>query len=173
LTIKIIGALLILISGSSIGWIISIRYLYRVEELGELQLAINIFDTEINYGQTVLSDALSFTAATLNGRLSHLFSETAELLSHHDGRTFNEVWRANLDENLYNNYLLKQDLQILEEWGQQIGSLSLSDQSKINQLTIKRLEYAEKKAREMAEKRVKLIRYSGVLISLMIIILFY
>lgn len=173
MTIKIFGALLILTSGSSIGWIIGTQYLNRVKELRELQLAINIFDTEISYGQTILPEALKFTASSLNSSLSHLFEEAAEDLSKSGGRTFSEIWHDKLKQNFHTNCLLKEDIQILEEWGQQIGNSSLTNQSKANRLTIKRLEHAEQRAQEIADKRVKLVRYSGVLVSLMVIILFY
>ena len=49
--VKFTGACLILISGSSIGWILASVYLNRERELKELQVAFNILNTEMSYGK--------------------------------------------------------------------------------------------------------------------------
>lgn len=171
--IKLVGAFLILISGSSIGWIISSQYLYRVKILRELQLAISIFDNEVSYGQTLLADAFQVISKGVDYPISELFKVAGQKLDQLEGRSFPEIWNYLLKNNIYTGSLVNEDLKILKDWGQQIGSSSLENQNKINELTIKRLEQAEKKAQKVAEKRVKITRYSGVLISLLVIIIFY
>lgn len=171
--VKIIGALLVLMSGSYTGWILGTQYLKRIRELKELQVALNIFDTEITYGQTILSEALRVSSSALQGPLSRLFEETAEILRKKGGQTFIEIWQYQLKKNYRRNNLVREDMLILKEWGQQVGNSSLANQNKFNSLTIKRLEQAEKRAEKLAEKRVKLMRYAGFLVSLLIIILLY
>ncbi len=173
MNIKILGALMILISGSSIGWIIGSRYLNRVEELRRLQTAISMVDTEISYGQTVLAKALQHAAAPLDQSLATLFVKAAQALEESCGATFAEMWEKELSDYQHNLFLIKEDILVLKEWGSQLGNSSLINQNKINLLTIKRLEQLEINARKIAESRVRLVRYAGVLISLMLIILFY
>lgn len=171
--VKMFGALLILISGSSIGWIISSIYLNRVRELRELQLAFNIINTDISYGKTILSAVLIKSSESLNSSLKTIFVEAARGLTVRIGKNFFEIWVDLIDTYKKNLNLNKEDLEILKSWGKQIGVSALEDQINLNKMIIKRLEMQEKEASEMASKKVKIARYTGVLLSLMIIILFY
>ncbi|MEJ6950078.1 hypothetical protein [Natronospora cellulosivora (SeqCode)] len=171
--IKLFGALLILISGSSIAWIMSNIYLNRVKELKDMQLALNILNTEISYGQSILPEALRQTANVINEPLSELFASSAEELKNSKKESFDEIWQRRLKRFKYKCDLLDEDLDIMKVWGQQIGCSDLNNQINVIQLTIKRLEQQEEIANEIAEKKVKIARYTGVLISLMVIILFY
>ena len=173
MSLQLLGALLILLSGSFLGWIIALQYLERIKQLKELQSAIDLFNSEIRYTQPILHQALARTAKKLDKPISILFLEAAESLSQKKGHTFNDIWQQKLNNNFKNNYLLKQDKDILQEWGQQIGSSDLEGQRNINKLTLKKLEKLIEQAEVEAEKKVKLIRYSGFLISLTIIILLY
>ena len=171
--IKVFGAVLILISGSAIGWIIASQYIKRVNQLKQLQSGINLFNAEIGYTQTLLPKALQEIADNLDYPISKLFYETAHKLSEKKGKTFTEIWEERLESNFKINSLLKSDIKILREWGQQIGDSGLEEQKNINELTLKKLEEMQKRAQRKAQKRVKLTRYAGVLLSLLVIILFY
>lgn len=171
--IKLFGALLILSSGSSIGWIMANMYSSRVKELKELQLALSILETEISYGRTILPEALKQTAAILSQSLADLFYKTGEELKDSKKQSFDEIWLNRIEKYKSKSYLLKEDLEILKNWGHQLGCSDLENQINVNQLAIKRLEQHEKIASEIARKKVKVLRYAGVLISLMLIIIFY
>ncbi len=171
--IKLIGACMILVSGSSVGWLIASTYLNRIRELKDLQVAISVMDTEISYGQVLLPEALRSVSNIINGPNSQLFYEAAEELEYSGGQTFAEIWSSKTAKYYQWNNLLKEDMDILLNWGRQIGTSTLSEQGNINQKTIKRLEQHERFAREIANKRVKLVRYAGILVSLLVIILFY
>ncbi|AZO95673.1 hypothetical protein GM661_11440 [Iocasia frigidifontis] len=173
LLIKLTGAVMILVSGSFIGWIIGSSYQKRVKELEELEMGINIFNTEISYKQSFMAEALMGTAATFKSPLANLFRETAYELEKGNNKVFYEIWHERLLINYRNNSLLEEDIEILDSWGRQLGSSSLDNQNNINQLILKRLRQQKIQAEKEAAKKVKLVRYAGVLISLMIIILFY
>ncbi|HHU92874.1 MAG TPA: hypothetical protein GXZ20_07020 [Halanaerobiaceae bacterium] len=171
--VKFCGACLILVSGTSIGWIIASVYLNRERELKELQLAFSILNTEISYGKNLLADVLESTARVLRPPLAYIFSRTGEELANSREKGFADLWQENIAKYGKESFLLEEDLEILINWGRQIGTSSLDDQVKVNQLALKRLEQQEEEAREIARQRVKPIRYAGVLLSLMLIILFY
>lgn len=171
--VKLFGAFLILISGSSIGWICGSIYLNRVRELKELQLALNILDTEISYGRTLLPEALKTTIDVLSPSLAKIFSDAADELDRSKNYHFYELWQDIINNNSKKTYLSREDFEILINWGRQIGASNLDNQIKINKLTIKRLEQHEIMARDIAIRKVKPVRYAGVLISLIVIILFY
>ncbi|NLJ83404.1 MAG: hypothetical protein GX336_00665 [Halanaerobiaceae bacterium] len=171
--VKLTGACLILISGTSIGWIIASIYLNRERELKELQLAFNILNTEMSYGKNLLADVLENAADALRTPLSSIFSRAVEELKNSRERGFAELWQELVEGYGKQSFLSREDLEILINWGKQIGTSSLADQVKLNQYTLKRLEQQEEEAREIARQRVKPIRYAGVLLSLLLIILFY
>lgn len=171
--VKFLGASLILISGTSIGWILASVYLNRERELKELQIAFNIINTEISYGKNLLADVLQNTARVLRPPLSYIFNQAGEELDNSREKGFAELWQEIVEKYGKQSFLHQEDLEILITWGRQIGISSLEDQVKINQMTLKRLEQQEDLAGEIARQRVKPIRYAGVLLSLMIIILFY
>ncbi|MFW5998222.1 MAG: hypothetical protein ACOC1O_02345 [bacterium] len=170
---KIIGIILILSSGTLIGWYISLQYIKRIKQLNELQLAINFLDAEISFNQTLLKDALEKVATRINYPLSEIFNNSARELSLKKGISFNIIWDKEVNKNFEINSLREEDKQILLEWGHKLGTTGVEKQEKINKLISKKLELEQKNAREQADKRVKLSRYTGVLLSLLIIILFY
>lgn len=171
--VKFTGACLILISGSSIGWILASVYLNRERELKELQVAFNILNTEMSYGKNLLVDVLENAAGVLKPPLSSIFSRAGEELKNSREKSFSELWEELVDRYGRQSFLAQEDLEILINWGKQIGISSLEDQINLNQLTLKWLEQQEEEAREIARQRVKPIRYAGVLLSLLLIILFY
>lgn len=171
--IKLTGAVMILVSGSSIGWIIGSSYQKRVKELEELEMGINIFNTEIIYKQSFMAEALLGAATAFKSPLSNLFRDTACELEKGNNKVFYEIWHEKLLINYRNNNLLEEDVEILDSWARQLGNSNLDNQNNINQLILKRIRQQKVQAEEAAAKKVKLVRYAGVLISLMIIILFY
>lgn len=171
--IKIIGSILVLISGTLTGWYISLQYINRIKQLNQLQAAINFLDAEIGFTQTVLEDALKKTAKNIDYPISRIFYQASHRLSLKEGVSFKKIWIEEVEKNHRINSLTTADKQILIEWGQKIGTTGVEKQEKINQMVLKKLNQMQKKAQKNADKKVKFTRYSGILISLLIIILFY
>ncbi len=95
--VKFTGACLILISGSSIGWILASVYLNRERELKELQVAFNILNTEMSYGKNLLADVLENAAGVLKPPLSSIFSRAGEELKNSREKSFSELWEELVD----------------------------------------------------------------------------
>ncbi len=171
--LKMLGSLMVLFSGTALGWINANRYNLRVKNLRELQLAINLFNTEIIYQQTILADALKKTAVGTEAPVSNLFTDASKILAAKREKIFSDIWDQVIKKYRYELDLKKDTLKVLQEWAQQIGSSDLTAQRKINEMTLNKLTACEEKAVKAAEKKVKLYRYSGVLMSLLLIILFY
>jgi len=167
--IKLCGILLILISGTGIGYAIAGVYTHRVNYLQELHLAINLINTEIVYKQTVLSEALKKSSCEVGPPVSDIMHKAATCLQNKKDSLFAPLWR----DLLLNSKLHPDDKKIMNEWGKMVGSTQLAEQEKNNKLTMKKLVIARERAEKIADKKVKLARYSGVLISFLIIILCY
>lgn len=170
---KILGICLILFSGIVLGHLQAQYYLTRVRVLEELQLAFEMLDTEICYTQTLLARALSRVATRTEGSVSRLFAVTARSLMGEGERDFNKLWTEVVMGEAGRLCLRKGDCRLLEDWGKSLGHCPLSEQHKFNQLLLEQLSLKEIEARELADKRVKLSHYSGVLLALLVIIFLY
>ncbi|MFW5787217.1 MAG: hypothetical protein ACOC4G_02395 [Bacillota bacterium] len=171
--IKICGALMILFSGTMIGWLISLRYKNRVSELRGLQLAVKIIDTEIRYKQEKFADAIYNACQNIKYPLSEIFMEISQELNKEKQGEFEALWTGIWQERQEQTNLKKSDIKIILDWGLQITSTPLAEMDSVSKNTLFRLDEAISCAGEKAEKMVKLSRYTGVLLSLLIIILFY
>lgn len=167
--LKLCGIIFILISGSGCGWAVAHRYIYRVNYLQELYMAVNLINTEIVYNQTVLPEAMEKTAAEVGPPASELLNEGARRLHEEKDILFASLW----SDIISRSSLYPVDKKIMIEWGKKAGSSQLAEQEKNNKLTMEKLSTLKKRAEETADRKVKLARYSGVLISFMIIILCY
>src|SRR6056297_833165 len=171
--LKFSGAFLILISGSILGWIIAEQYTKRVQQLQELQMAIKVLDTEISYSSTFLPEALIHAGEKSTYPISFIFKETGKNMLNNRELIFSDIWIKILEENFYYNSLNNSDIKLLKNWGKQLGASHLKDQEKINKIILQQLKQNELIAREEAREKVKLFRYSGLLLSLLLIIVFY
>ena len=171
--VKLVGAALIIISGTLLGWIFSFFYTNRVKELENLKTAFIFLKNEINLNHTRLSRSLMLAGGKVKKPISILFLKAAEKLNGDPGREFKEIWNNVLESLQNSTNLLEEDFEILLEWGSEVESTSLEGQLNIHQATINKLEINLENARDIADKKVKLSRYTGTLLSLLIIILFY
>ena len=171
--VKLVGASLIILSGTLLGWIFSFFYTNRVKELENLKTVFAFLENEININHTRLSRSLQLAGRKVKKPISDIFLKAAENLKGEPGREFKDIWGDILETSKNNTNLLEEDLDILLEWGKQVELTSLEGQSNIHQATINKLEINLDNAREIADKKVKLSRYMGTLLSLLIIILFY
>ncbi len=167
--LKLCGILFILVSGTGIGYAIAGAYIYRVNYLQELHLAINLINTEIVYKQTVLSEALKKTSQEVRPPVSDIMHKASIRLLNKKNSLFAPLWR----DLLLDSKLHQDDKKIMIEWGKMVGSTQLVEQEKNNKLTMKKLVIARERAEKTADRKVKLARYSGVLISFLIIIICY
>lgn len=173
MNMKFLGAVLILISGSMIGWVMASTYGKRVKNLKNLQTGINMFNAEIEYTRTALPRALSKTAKKCRPPVADFFAEAGKQLQEDRERLFFPVWRSILKNKGADSCLKSEEIQVLLEWSRQISGTTLKICNQANKITVERLKEIEERARIEAGKKVKLLRYGGVLISLLIIILFY
>lgn len=172
--IKLLGASLILVSAAAMGWLKASRYIKRLELLKELQVVVALLDAEISYKQTPVPEALlQVGRSNLPEKLKTALEGIAHEMESRTRREFYPLWQQVLKKEEIFDFLTADDRRILEQWGYGMGRTGLSEQQNINQFTSKKLKEAEKQAAEIVENRVKLTRYAGVLLGLLVVILLY
>jgi len=170
---KDFGIILILFSGSIGGWVFSNTYLKRIEDLNNIKIVINIVDNEIITKNKRLIDALKHASANTNKRVKMIFLDLVDKYSKNPEKDLYDLWLEVLKNNEKYYYFKKKDLLIIDEWIAQIGKIPLEKQVKINDICIKEINKKIIEAKNEANKKVKIIRYFGVLIAFLIIIIFY
>jgi stage III sporulation protein AB len=171
--LKLTGGVMVVISCSMMGFIIAGNFKYRPKTLRNLQVALSMLETEINYGHSPLPEALKSISKKCEKDVAELFVITAKNLSSRNGLTANEAWEKSLKDFYINSYITDNDYEILMAFGKYLGSTDKQNQIKNIKLTLDNLRQQEITSIEEKQKNEKLWKYLGVLSGLMILLLLY
>lgn len=169
--IKLLGALLILLCGTAVGFLQAAKYTDRTKELRSLIHALQRLQTEINYGHTPLPEAFTVTAATTSQPIQQLFIVTSQLLQGQQELSLQEAWTEAIERCWANTSLRDREKEVLLRMGTVLGMSDSEDQQKHIQLAQLQLKAEEEVAREEQDKFVKMWRSLGALGSILIVIL--
>ena len=100
--IKYIILLLIFLSSSMIGRLLSKKYYYRLEELEEIKNALNLFKTKIKFTYSSIPEIFKEIAESSKQNISKIFENTV-----HNLKTMpaTEAWNKAIDETKENTNL--------------------------------------------------------------------
>jgi len=171
--LKLIGGIMVVLSSSMIGFIIAGNFKNRPNILRNLQVALSMLESEINYGHLPLPQALKSISKKCDKNVAELFAQVAQNLSSRNGLTANESWEKSLKEFFSNSYIVQNDYEILMAFGKYLGSTDKQDQIKNIRLALNNLRQQEISSIQEKEKNEKMWRYLGVLSGIMIFLLLY
>jgi stage III sporulation protein AB len=171
--LKMIGGIMVIISCSMIGFLMAGSYCQRPRVLRNLETALSMLETEINYGHSPLPEALESISKKCEKEVSSLFLKTAKIMRLREGLTADEAWEKTLKEFSCSSFLSNSDIEILVSFGRYLGSTDREDQIKNIKLTLTNLKQQEKIALEEKQKNEKLWKYLGVLSGIMVFLLLY
>lgn len=167
---KIIGAILIIITSTWIGFEISRNYTDRPRQLRQLKSALQSLDAEIMYGHTPLHEAARRLAEQLENPLAEFFSKFAARLTETE-TTVREAWEQCLKETWSKTALKKGEFEIMKQFGETLGRHDRISQQKQIMLTLSHLEREMLDAHDKQAKYEKMVKSLGFLSGLLIIIL--
>ncbi len=169
--LKIIISIVILISSSLIGYLISLKYTMRVKQLNYFQSTLNSLENEIIYYATPLPLALKKIGQKSDKSISKIFLDTWMYLNSRKGYRIEESWTMSLKNNKYFTVLTKEDIEVLSELGKELGIGSKETQKKHFEF----VRYLINEQKEMAireqDKNSKMYNRLGFLIGLSIVII--
>lgn len=169
--LKLIGASLILLSTTLCGFYFAKKLSDRTSQIMELQMSLQMLETEIFYGSTPLEIAFHKISSKESGVIGRLFRRCTYYFQHLDGATTYECWRRSLAEVTPKLALQKSELEWLSHFGQIVGNSDRADQQKHIQLMMAQLKKTEAEAREEQLKYEKMYKTLGVLTGGLIVIL--
>ncbi len=164
--IKYFILFLILISSSLIGKFISKKYLYRLEELEEMNSSLNIFKSKIKFTYEPIPDIFEEISKGTSKNIGNIFLLANEKMKKNNA---NIAWEQAINESYTN--LKEEDKHILKTLSKLLGQTDSDGQ--ISQIEITQNFLAEqiKEAREEKIKNEKLYSRLGTTIGLAIVII--
>lgn len=160
---KLLGSVLILGSTTYVGWQVAGGFAQRPRDLRDLQTALSVLQTEVEYGATPLPDALEAAGRAGGDRVGPLFSVSARRIRSGGGMTAGEAMRLAVLEMSDRTALKPEDLEIMLALAVVLGSTGRHDQVRHLQLALRRLSGEEGRAQEERSRYERVARYMGVL----------
>ena len=146
MTVKLLGAVFILISCSAFGFALSQKEKYRLSDIEEFKRAVSFYTGCADLMGFSAEEALYKTAEKTNGAVGKMFRSAAE--------------KAEKRENRELSFFEKEDLESVYSFGAVLGFMDSSEQKRNASVITDELTEREKSIRIKAEKNQKLIRSS-------------
>lgn len=167
---KLLGALLIILTTSWIGFEWSRRLGMRPKEIRQLKSALQILEAEIIYSQSPLQEAFKNIANQLPHPIDDFFTQLHSDLEKKNAN-FKAIWEKSVHELKSNSYLGNNEIEILQQFGRTLGRHDFYQQQKHIQLAITHLDRELEEARDEQFKYSKMAKSLGVLAGVFIVLL--
>ena len=163
--IKYFILFLILVASSMIGKFLSKKYVYRLEELEEMQNALNILKTKIKFTYEPIPEIFDEISSNVNRNVGNIFRKAKEKMSQNSA---NIAWEEAIEETSTN--LKEDDKHTLKMLSKLLGQTDVEGQTSQIEITEKFLEAQIKEATEEKQKNEKLYTRLGTIMGLAIVI---
>lgn len=165
LIIKILIYTLIFLSCSVIGVLISKKYLYRVEELKDFKLALNMLKTKIKYTYDTLPEIFVDISNNIESNVGRAFKISANKM---DILEAGKAWETSLD--LIKLNITEEDKKTLNNLSKLLGETDIDGQISQIEITKEYLDKQIEKADEDKKKSEKMYKTLGMIIGIGIVI---
>jgi stage III sporulation protein AB len=169
--LKIIGSIMIILSSSFIGYVLSRDCSRRPREIRELQGLLQMLENEISYLSSYISDAFERICKASTADVTIFFKDTASSLRKDDSLNASEAWERAVTRNIKRTSLSKEDEGILISFGKMLGNSDIEGQIKNIGLALSQLKNQEQKAEEARAKSEKMFKSLGILGGLAVVVI--
>ena len=170
---KNIGAVLVFVAGTVMGWVYGLLLQKRVKLLYSLIQCFQWLETEVGYADVPLAEAFNRIGRRVDPETGLLFSSFAAELNEERGLTAAEAWQQSLAACQEKLALWGEDWVLLEDFGHTLGGTDREHQLNAIRQTLEKLKLQAKEAAAYRKKNERLYRYLGMAGSALIIILLY
>ncbi|MDQ0256262.1 stage III sporulation protein AB [Evansella vedderi] len=167
---KLVGALLIILTTTVFGWEFATRLARRTKQIRYLKIAFEALETEMVFGMTPLPYACEKVANQLSSPLSQFFHEVSKKLKEEE-RTARDIWCNTLEKWKKTTDLEASEINILNQFGQTLGEQDLENQRKQIRLAISYFDQEEKQAMESQKKFESMYKSLGFLGGVLIVLI--
>lgn len=164
--LKSILYMLVLLSSTSIGALLSQKYQKREEELKDFKTAFIMFKTKICYTYEPLQEIFKDISKNIQSKTKIVFEKTIKYMKE---KNATESWNLALEETTTN--LTKEDKKALSTLGKLLGKTNIEGQINEINLSLEFLETQIENARQEKEKSAKLYKTLGAIAGIGIVII--
>ncbi len=169
--LKMLGSVLIFVSGTSIGYLFSRDLSKRYIDLQALLHYFTIIKSDIAYGGVSLSEVFHHVETSCKPHHREWVAYLNEQSRGNESTSFQQIWESGIQEYRNQIHLSKEEWQELVEIGTSIGEIDKEQQILMLGLYIKKLEYRIQELNEEKKAKKKLYQLFGVAGSLLIIVI--
>lgn len=169
--LKLIGSILVIVSTSLAGFYYSKTFINRLRQVREFQYALTMLESEIIYSSSPLTEALEYVSERTKPPLKEFFKTFSDKLKNKEVEGIVEGFNLALEENKENLKLKKDEIDSISSFLKSLESSDIDGQKTSFNITLKKFEDFEKRAKEIMEKNEKLYKYLGVCGGLLIVII--
>lgn len=166
--IKYFILFLILVASTLIGKSLSKKYVYRLQELEEIENSLNILKTKIKFTYEPIPELFNELEKSKVKNIGNIFCLAKEKMKEEN---ISIAWEKAIDESMTN--LKKEDKEILKTLGKLLGATDIEGQLGQIETTKTLLENQTKEAVEEKLKNEKLYSKLGTTIGLAIVVLLF
>lgn len=167
---KLIGGLIIILSSSLIGILLSNKYSIRPKILRKFRFSMQMLETEIVYGSTPLPYAFYNISVKSDKPWNGFFNEASENIIKRKFFTMEEAWNNAMEKHLNLVFLNKADVELIKSIGKIIGKSDTEDQKKHFSLLYAQLEHHEEMAEIDKKRNERMYKSLGFLLGIVIYI---
>ncbi|GAA0723794.1 stage III sporulation protein SpoIIIAB [Clostridium malenominatum] len=170
--LKIIGSLMVVVSTTWIGFFYSSNLNKRNNQLKEFQRCIYQLQNEIIYTYTPLPEVFLSISKKSKVPMDKFFNELSRILySNEVDSVYEGIKKAyeGMEDILNFN---KEDLNLIYNLGKGLGETDIEGQKKVVALTLDNLKSQLIEAETLVKKNVKMYRFLGFTIGMMVVIIF-
>lgn len=163
MVLKMIGSIMVIISSSILGYLLSEDCSKRPLQLKTLQNMIQMLENEIRFLSSCIPDAFKRIGQSTDDPVAYFFIASCEYLTNDSGLNASKSWEMAVENNIWNTALNKEDKGILINFGRMLGNSDSEGQIKNIRLLLEQLSLQEEKAEENKKKNETLYKTIGFL----------
>lgn len=167
---KIAGSVIVILSCTFLGFVLSTDCRRRPRQLRELQSMLQMFENQINYLSDVIAEAFERISRIGCSDTCIFFSRTVEILKEKKTVSASQAWEEAVRQNIKKTSLNREDEEVLIAFGKILGSSDLEGQIKNIRLTLGQLKLQEGKAEESRNRNENMYRSLGILGGIAVVI---
>ena len=164
--VKIFGAMLVILSCTTIGIYYSSLVKGRVADLRALKKDLTILRGDIKYGNTTLPEALGALSRRNLDNFKEFFAGIEQDLLVSSGISFAVIWDKGVKNYLKNTYMNQQDREQLNHLGEHLGYLDKEMQLKNIDLYMEQLDHELIDSIGTMKEKTRLYNMLGILSGL-------
>ncbi len=170
--IKITGCVLVMVSGTALGFLAAGELIRRAEDLNSFKSVAFLIQGEIRFNHTELPDILDNISQRHNSRLGIFFKNVSDELKLHNGKSFDEIWKQHMEQDIKLTSLNSEDKRLIREFGSNMGYKERDAQINVIDKFMNEIELKLGELRSVSGNKRKIYKALGFLGGLFTVIIF-